>query len=245
LRYEYDTRQFYFYHYYYLEEESCNFIAVYIHPHQSVTSRQTQADKDYVFLVGASSDGQIYIFNRFGTISERYQIHSGQITAIAVSSSQQCICTAASDNTIKIVSVNPYSRKILTVAMTIPISFVSRHICLSDNAILAATEEGVVSMYSFNLEKAEFKIMTSHPRADDHTEPIRDISSLAELDLFYTVSSDKTLKIWDIWNTLIREIQFDDPVPSVCCLNSKGDILVALKNRLDVIPGQTCILFMH
>lgn len=218
---------------------------MYTHPHQSATSRQSRVDKDHVFLLGASSDGQIYIFNRFGSIAERYQIHSGSITALAVNANQQCICTAASDNTIKIMSVNPYAKKRLAIAMTIPITFVPRHIRLSESAILAATEDGVVSMYSFNLVKSEFKFMNSHNRADDHTEPIRDASSFQELDLFYTVSSDKTLKVWDIWNTLIREIQFDDPVPSVCCLNNKGDILVALKNRLDIIPGQLCILFMH
>ncbi|MGH0145110.1 UNVERIFIED_CONTAM: hypothetical protein FKN15_024465 [Acipenser sinensis] len=54
----------------------------------------------------------------------------------------------------------------------------------------------------------------------------------------YTARSDYTIKLWDFQKTLVlvADVHLDDSFTSACFLNSSGDILVAFKNHLFLLP---------
>ncbi|TPX54526.1 hypothetical protein SeMB42_g00216 [Synchytrium endobioticum] len=62
------------------------------------------------------------------------------------------------------------------------------------------------------------------------------ISAIEKLDLFVTCGNDGTIRVWDGYNSLLREMQLDEPIHGLCILNSRGDIVVAVRDRLDLLP---------
>lgn len=81
-----------------------------------------------------------------------------------------------------------------------------------------------------------------HPASDDHTDCITNIIGIPKVDIFVSVSLDKTLKVWNSQNTLLREIVFYAPLETVCLCTPKGDILFGIKDRVDIIKYHQCKL---
>ncbi|XP_041481235.1 uncharacterized protein LOC121428578 [Lytechinus variegatus] len=71
-----------------------------------------------------------------------------------------------------------------------------------------------------------------HLKDHDHTKQITALCSCPSLGLFATTSDDGALKIWDVTNTLVRELWFDDTLRSVCFANARGDLLVGFQNHI-------------
>lgn len=109
--------------------------------------------KGYAFLIGAAKSGQLVIFDKHGNTAERYQIHTAPIIHLIHNSTCQYLCTAAADSTIKICRVNPFGREKIIIALSVNPQFFPKQISILESTLLVASEEGVVSMFFFNLEK--------------------------------------------------------------------------------------------
>ncbi|KAI8806100.1 hypothetical protein BJ742DRAFT_870659 [Cladochytrium replicatum] len=81
--------------------------------------------------------------------------------------------------------------------------------------------------------------LRSHGADDDHTRSIAKLIALDYLNLFATSGEDRTVKIWDgSENTLIREIQFGDPVGTIAFANPRGDLLVGMADQIVLVRLQ-------
>ncbi|XP_058856359.1 uncharacterized protein LOC117413679 [Acipenser ruthenus] len=72
----------------------------------------------------------------------------------------------------------------------------------------------------------------------EHRGPVLSVDSCPSLSLFMSCGSDYTIKLWDFQKTLVlvADVHLDDSLTSACFLNSSGDILVAFKNHLFLLP---------
>lgn len=94
-------------------------------------------------------------------------------------------------------------------------------------------------VYTLDGEGLVFGAPKTHEHDDDHGKEITSIVGLSSLSIFATSSLDGTVKIWDgEENTLIREIQFQEPVNSVCFNNARGDLIVGLSNQVGLVRMQ-------
>jgi WD40 repeat protein len=59
----------------------------------------------------------------------------------------------------------------------------------------------------------------SHNRSDDHSDVITAIMSIRKLGLFVTTSRDSTLRVWDMYNTLVRYVETNFTFSYSCALN--------------------------
>ncbi|KAJ3014291.1 UNVERIFIED_CONTAM: WD repeat-containing protein 87 [Siphonaria sp. JEL0065] len=107
-----------------------------------------------------------------------------------------------------------------------------------------ASETTLLTLFNWNY-KGFSDMKKKHAADEDHLKRVTFVSSLASLHLFATSSEDGTAKIWDaIGNSLIREIQFNEPISSIGFCNEKGDLLIGLPNQLvlvrvhDYLPNQ-------
>ncbi len=88
----------------------------------------------------------------------------------------------------------------------------------------------------------EYRSIFGHDSTDDHTDVVTSMSSLPQLGLFVTISKDMTLKLWDLEGVLLREIQFQQPLNAVSAFNAKGDLILGIKDRLDILKYHHCKL---
>ena len=106
----------------------------------------------------------------------------------------------------------------------------------------------------------------THPKDDDHSDPITDLACLDTLKIIATASEDGLVKIWDQTdNSLIRyppfsplsspsfplllltyplpsrEIQFAEPLHSLTFANPRGDLLIGMSDQVSIIRVQDYI----
>lgn len=78
-----------------------------------------------------------------------------------------------------------------------------------------------------------------HTHDEEHTKPLSAVASLSTLHIFATASFDGTVKLWDSNDhTLIREIQFSEPIRSVAFANLRGDLLVGVGAGISLVRMQ-------
>ncbi|KAJ3323766.1 hypothetical protein HDU76_013557 [Blyttiomyces sp. JEL0837] len=109
-------------------------------------------------------------------------------------------------------------------------------LCLNDANFCAAAEDWSLMMYDFSVAQKTYSVAGTHVRNDDHTDIITSICAVRSLGLYLTSSRDRSIKVWDMYNMLIREIKFDSVIESLSIASIKGDILFGIGNRLDFIP---------
>ncbi|XP_073210839.1 uncharacterized protein [Lepidochelys kempii] len=76
----------------------------------------------------------------------------------------------------------------------------------------------------------------SHDSANDHKGPVVAVDACKTLSLFLSCGEDYMVKLWDIHKNLVADIFLDNTLSSACFLNSSGDILVAFRNDLYILP---------
>ena len=64
------------------------------------------------------------------------------------------------------------------------------------------------------------------------------IESLEAYGYWASVSTDNTVKIWDMKKRLLREIQFNESISSICVANRRGDLLVGLSDQISLVRIQ-------
>lgn len=102
--------------------------------------------------------------------------------------------------------MNPLSNDIISVVISVQLSFVPRNLAILKNKLCFNSEDGVISMYDFDLDtkKSSNVVNDAHQRSDDHVDTITNICGLESFGLFYSSSRDGTIKVWDMTNSLIK-----------------------------------------
>ncbi|KAJ3127358.1 WD repeat-containing protein 87 [Nowakowskiella sp. JEL0407] len=212
-----------------LHKEECSCIVLFIGNYLPKQESHSNYDrtKGYVFLFGGTRNGQLILYGKEGTIEYRYQLHAGEITDLVTDYEQQILLSAG--------RVDPLNREIITVKVSILTTVIPCKINNIDNTICAVSEDFAIHMYSFILKTHDYKVIPVHIRSDDHTDTVTSLCSIPDLSVFVSSSLDRTLRVWDTFNSLIREIKFQHPIDSICVINFKGDLLISMQNRLDLM----------
>jgi WD40 repeat protein len=231
--------------------EECSLIALY--------EVKGSSGNHVSLLFGATSNGQILLFGHNGNIRYRTQIHTSSIINLAVDRHQGFIVTGSLDKTIRISSISQSRREIVSCIacinlknyLPVLVSFVGLNYAV-------CSEDGVVHM--FELVESKNTIVTDgasrkrlmysckdipdHLRSDDHVEAITCISPIPMFDLFVTCSRDGMIKVWDMHNSLVREIAFGSPIDSMAITTGYGDLVFGIDHRVDKIKAKFCIFII-
>jgi WD40 repeat protein len=197
--------------------------------------------KTFSLLLGATNNGHILVFGRGGKILDRYQLHLGAITQIIFDESACCLFTSGLDDFIRISTIRPLQPDIIQIKIEIQTNFVPRLLCPMGNIIAATADDASIHMFEFNLTRQEWRILSGHPKMQDHTQQVNTLICCPSLGIFLSSGKDSTLRIWNHKNKLLREIYFQEPIGSICLANEKGDVLLALGNRIDLLRNNLCI----
>ena len=72
----------------------------------------------------------------------------------------------------------------------------------------------------------------THPSDCDHKSLIRDLANHSLSGIFISVGMDKTIKLWDKYNSLLSTVHVSCVPNCVCLTNDKADIVYSLNNML-------------
>ena len=197
----------------------------------------------YTFLFGGTAKGHLLIFGKGGTIIDRYQLHLAGFTQMLFDDNQHVLVTASLDETIHISTIHPLDRNIVQLKIEINAGFIPRQLSIQDKIICSSTDDATIHMFEYKLKKNEWKVLPGHIKTADHSETVTGISSIPRTGLFASVGNDSTLRIWDRHNRLVREIHFQEPLESLCVANERGDLLIAMKTRIDLVRYHSCTLY--
>ncbi|EGF83605.1 hypothetical protein BATDEDRAFT_22437 [Batrachochytrium dendrobatidis JAM81] len=187
------------------------------------------------FLFGATANGHLIVFGRGGSIINRFQIHLGPIQQIICDSTRSLLFSLGKDEVIRVCRVCPTHESFIQIELTIPTNFNPLLMCVMENTICVASEDATLHMFEFNLDKHEWSIIDGHPKTEDHTDEVISICSLPKSEFFITMGKDASMRLWNKKNILIREIQFQEQPDGLCVANPRGDLLIAIHNRIDII----------
>ncbi|KAI8929086.1 hypothetical protein BC831DRAFT_445429 [Entophlyctis helioformis] len=198
-----------------------------------------QPPETYGFLFGATSNGHLLVYGKGGVIIDRYQLHLGPIQQLICDSEQQVIVSSGKDEAIRVSRIYPMHESLVQIEVAIKTNFVPRLICVMNNIICASAEDATLHMFEFNLEKKEWRVVPGHSKTDDHTDGVTAICCIPKLSIFISIGRDATMRVWNQRNALIREIQFQEQIDGLCVANPRGDLLIAMHNRIDIVRNSS------
>ncbi|KAI9206126.1 uncharacterized protein BJ171DRAFT_612718 [Polychytrium aggregatum] len=112
------------------------------------------------------------------------------------------------------------------------------HLCYNPRHGTLCAASDIKGIFFFRVEDT-FVESRRHSQDEDHIKEITDLSCHSGLNLFATSSLDGMVKIWDgCESSLLREIQFGEPIYSVCFCNQRGDLLVGMSDQIALIRIQ-------
>ncbi|TPX54530.1 hypothetical protein SeMB42_g00218 [Synchytrium endobioticum] len=192
-----------------------------------------------IFLIAGSQGGRVVVIGRHGHIYSISQVHGGQVEACQAipprePSDHGLIITSSHDCTVKLSQLS-IETGLLHPHATINTTAVPRHISWQSDTLCFGGDDGCINMF-FLKPGGTTRPIRGHNKADDHADGITGISAIEKLDLFVTCGNDGTIRVWDSYNSLLREMQLDEPIHGLCVVNSRGDIVVAVRDRLDLLP---------
>ncbi|KAJ3020556.1 UNVERIFIED_CONTAM: hypothetical protein HDU68_010114 [Siphonaria sp. JEL0065] len=203
---------------------------------RSMWGRAAKSEVPYSVLMSGTKNGQILIYNLVGDVVRRQQIHFGRITCIVNDMEQNILVTAGEDKIIHVSRFDPMgTASMFDIRVSIETEQIPRCICVGLRQLCVTYDDSTVHMYAFDVDQETSSQLPNHSRSDDHVDTITAICSIKKLGLFVTSSVDATIKVWDMQNNLVREIQFHDPITSISIANPHGDILIDIENRIDMI----------
>ncbi|KAI8906284.1 hypothetical protein EDD86DRAFT_193003, partial [Gorgonomyces haynaldii] len=189
----------------------------------------------YAFLFGGTANGHLLVYGRGGSIIDRYQIHMAGFTAMIFEPKSQCLISTGLDEVIHISEIHPFEKNLVQIKIAINAGFIPRNVAMLDSVIAATSDDASLHMFEIRLKKAEWRVMPGHLKTSDHSETVIGICTLERSGLFATVGKDMSLRIWNKHNKLVRDIAFQEPLEGVCVANERGDLLLAIKNRIDLV----------
>ena len=208
-------------------------------------------------LLGGSNSGQIVqitVNGATGLEKVVTQAHAAPIISLRVDTQRMQVITTAKDHKLKIWKA--YARK--HTEDTANILILSS--CKSSLALyLVSVVELDSSLTTFYTPSIDFEnqiiglgayngiyrfapdgraLAKPLDNMEDEGNEVTGISFLPNFRLWATGCFSGSVKIWDEEGLLVREIQFSEPIKSICFLNQRGDIVVGLREELALLKMQ-------
>ncbi|KAJ3348864.1 hypothetical protein HDU83_000991 [Entophlyctis luteolus] len=203
---------------------------------EDVLEKNIEWRKGYSIVIGGTKGGQIVFYSTKGQISSRVQLHFAPVIHLMQIKENQLL-SAGEDNLVYISRVDPLQPHMIDPLLVINMDVIPKIISVLDSTICFTDDSFAIGMFSFNFRTGEWQRLPSHNRSDDHTDVISSICSIDLLNLFVSTSHDSTIRIWDIYNSLIRQIRLHEPLSCLTVSNKRGDLLIAIQNRIDIIKS--------
>ncbi|XP_065406984.1 uncharacterized protein LOC101953297 isoform X3 [Chrysemys picta bellii] len=119
-----------------------------------------------------------------------------------------------------------------------------------NSSLFLGLHSGAVNVFDVHIEEGPVELLEknekkpggneepdiTHDSENAHKGPVVAVDACKTLSLFLSCGADYMVKLWDIHKNLLAEICLDNTLSSACFLNGSGDILVAFKNDLYILP---------
>ncbi|KAJ3137906.1 WD repeat-containing protein 87 [Physocladia obscura] len=179
------------------------------------------------------------------------QAHAAEITAIAYDHLHFLLLSAAKDHLIKVWKVSAKNTSfagntvsslqlecISVLTLHQPVGS-SQQINLTSKTFCIDPVEKTLS-FSWNENLRSFSYETDakfYPKQknEKNTATITCIANSSQYHIWASADSGGSAKIWNKDGSIIREIQFDQPIYCIEFINRRGDIAVGLSNQISVI----------
>ncbi|KAG4101856.1 WD40 repeat-like protein [Neocallimastix lanati (nom. inval.)] len=187
------------------------------------------------FIIAGTNEGQIIYFDKENGESKKIiQAHVGEICELhydyekIMFKQSKCFTKKELDlpfylKCVKKIDLNPANGIPTSLGVDIK------------NSVISFPSNGMIDLISYKDSKT---VRNFEPTPSNINKPIIQIRYIESLEIFISVNTDKTLRVWDKNKALIKEIQFFDSVYSIAFLNLKGDILVGLEYQIDIIKAK-------
>ena len=214
--------------------------------------------KETFYLVAGTNQGQFVSINlENGTQELIVQAHIARVTRIYFELKSRCFISVSEDLTIKFWRVGlmsemnvkrrqtdeiTYSDLVFKVDVILNLSLfgLPAPSCLAVNPfqkIIAFKKNNMVVFTPYS----ESKTVQLISKEKEPNGEITNIIYLASLDIWGASSTDGTIKIFDGEGTVIREIQFNEPLYAFCYANNPGDLLVGISESISIVRIQDCM----
>lgn len=108
---------------------------------------------NFAFLLASTRDGYVLIFGRGGTIVNRCQLHSGEISHLAYEPKNHMLLTAGADERIRISLIKPFHPSIVQVQIDILLNFLPQAISMLNDILCVAASDASIYMFLTNIKK--------------------------------------------------------------------------------------------
>ncbi|KAL5033244.1 hypothetical protein BDV3_000251 [Batrachochytrium dendrobatidis] len=213
------------------------------------------------FLVAGTESGQIINLNldQRGKQELLCQAHSARITMLNFDPKDLVLVSGAQDYIIKVWAVtsvdnrSPFGGSILSAMQSQNVP--SQTISLSSIAVISINGFEVPSkIISLSMQEPKMAVpfnggIVISSYSTDHTVTpgkvdqeqgghVCAIASAYDFGLWASANKDGTVKIWDADNTIVREIQFGEPITCLCFANERNDLLVGVADQISIVRVQ-------
>ncbi|TPX43148.1 hypothetical protein SeMB42_g01983 [Synchytrium endobioticum] len=203
-------------------------------------------------IVAGLNNGQLVAIDLVtGARQFLVQAHIASVAQLVrVGSHEKKLLTCGRDGAIKLWSLeeanSPLTSTIHCMASIQLSGLVPRYMCYDSRLEMLGVIMEDFGLFTYRVSSDKFvPSQRRHGKDDDHTKQVMSISNLPTLGLFMTTSADGCIKIWDVaTNSLLREIQLEEPLGAGCFSNLKGDLVVGMSQDVvhirnsDYLPSE-------
>jgi len=192
---------------------------------------------DFTFLIAGTSKGQLALIQRGGHVFERMHVHEAAVVLLYPSPTDHLLISAGEDKMVHIFALQPEENEFLTPRRVLNVGFVPTCMATLATYLCLGSADGAVSVYSMRTGRH----LIGHGRTEEHSHVVTSCVAFPLLEIFVTASLDGSLRVWNTGCVLIREVCFDEPITSMTSVSDRGDILIGIENRIDIIPHHKCM----
>ncbi|XP_043283536.1 WD repeat-containing protein 97-like [Venturia canescens] len=197
-------------------------------------------------IIAGTSNGELVVFEETsGKHNTRVAAHDGQIIDLSSSRITRQLVSVGQDRCVKVWRIFPDLTSPLVLTCTvyhvIPITraaMIRFTICLISST--AVTKDHRVIMYD-----SSERTRMDHHRLKEHSDLITSIATLESLEICATSSLDKTIRIWNEANELIKILFINTASQHIVFSSLRGDIVLSAGKHLYRIPSENYLSPEH
>jgi len=199
-----------------------------------------KGNKQTTLLIGGCTDGSLTIFDwldiaKHGKTAFTLKAHRDEVCALAVNPKLNQLASSSKDKSLKVWRVFPFAEEALTPLLLFINSDVVHHLMFSNFVIAAViqdTSKATHTLAVYKTKDSKKAMLLSHGIADDHADNILSLTTCSKLRLIATSSMDRTIRIWNTENKLIRVLQLNDVAHTISFCSLRGDLLLGIGKNI-------------